>query len=50
MAPAGPTTEVNCYSFLKHMELNMKKKLLCCALLAGIGMAQSAMAQSYDDR
>jgi OOP family OmpA-OmpF porin len=32
------------------MELNMKKKLLCCALLAGIGMAQSAAAQSYDDR
>jgi OOP family OmpA-OmpF porin len=32
------------------MELNMKNKLLCCALLAGIGMAQSAMAQSYDDR
>ena len=28
----------------------MKKKLLCCALLAGVGMAQSAMAQSYDDR
>jgi OOP family OmpA-OmpF porin len=32
------------------MELKMKKKLLCCALLAGIGMANSAMAQSYDDR
>ena len=28
----------------------MKNKLLCCALLAGIGMAQSAAAQSYDDR
>ena len=28
----------------------MKKKLLCCALLAGIGMSQSATAQSYDDR
>ncbi len=28
----------------------MKKKLLCCALLAGMSMAQSAMAQSYDDR
>ena len=28
----------------------MKKKLLFCALLAGIGMAQSAAAQSYDDR
>jgi hypothetical protein len=26
------------------MELNMKKKLLCCALLAGIGMAQTAAA------
>src|SRR6478609_5866813 len=28
----------------------MKKKLLCCALLAGMSMAQSAMAQSFDDR
>jgi OOP family OmpA-OmpF porin len=32
------------------MELNMKKKLLCCALLGAMGLAQSAMAQSYDDR
>jgi OOP family OmpA-OmpF porin len=32
------------------MELNMKKKLLCCALLAGVGMANTAAAQSYDDR
>jgi OOP family OmpA-OmpF porin len=32
------------------MELHMKKKLLCCALLAGVGMANSAMAQTYDDR
>ena len=28
----------------------MKKKLLSCALLAGMSLAQSAMAQSYDDR
>ena len=28
----------------------MKKKLLCCALLAGIGLSQAATAQSYDDR
>ena len=28
----------------------MKKKLLCCALLAGMSMAQSVMAQNYDDR
>jgi len=28
----------------------MKKKLLCCALLAGMSMAQSAVAQDYDDR
>ena len=28
----------------------MKKSLLCCALLAGIGMANTAAAQSYDDR
>ena len=28
----------------------MKKKILCCALLAGMSLAQSAMAQSYDDR
>jgi OmpA-OmpF porin, OOP family len=32
------------------MELNMKKKLLCCALLGAISMAQSAMAQDFDDR
>jgi len=32
------------------MESNMKKKLLCCALLAGFGMVQSAAAQTYDDR
>jgi OOP family OmpA-OmpF porin len=32
------------------MELNMKKKLLCFALLAGLGMAQAAAAQTYDDR
>jgi OOP family OmpA-OmpF porin len=31
------------------MELNMKKKLLCCALLA-MGFANAAMAQDYDDR
>ncbi len=28
----------------------MNKKLLCAALLAGIGMAQAASAQEYDDR
>ena len=28
----------------------MKKKLLCFALLAGLGVVQSAAAQSYDDR
>ena len=44
MAVAGPITEVN-FSYLVHMELNMKKKLLCCALLAGMSMAQSVMAQ-----
>lgn len=27
-----------------------KKKLLCCALLGALGVAQSAMAQDYDDR
>jgi OOP family OmpA-OmpF porin len=32
------------------MELNMKKKLLCCALLAGLSMAQAAAAQDYDSR
>jgi OOP family OmpA-OmpF porin len=32
------------------MELNMKKKLLSCALLACVGMANTAAAQSYDDR
>jgi len=49
MATAGPITEVNFFN-LVHMELNMKKKLLCCALLAGMSMAQSVMAQDYDDR
>jgi OOP family OmpA-OmpF porin len=48
MASAGPITEVN--FFPVHMELNMKKKLLACALLAGMSMAPAAMAQSYDDR
>ena len=28
----------------------MKKKLLCCALLGGLSMANAAMAQDYDDR
>jgi OOP family OmpA-OmpF porin len=28
----------------------MKKKLLCCALLAAAAMAQSAVAQDFDDR
>jgi OmpA-OmpF porin, OOP family len=41
---------VNFFLIDYQMELNMKKKLLCCALLAGIGMAQTAAAQSYDDR
>jgi OOP family OmpA-OmpF porin len=49
LAIAGPITEVN-FFLPVPMELNMKKKLLCCALLAGMSMAQSAMAQSYDDR
>jgi OOP family OmpA-OmpF porin len=32
------------------MEQIMKKKLLCCALLGAVSMAQSAFAQDYDDR
>ena len=28
----------------------MKKRLLSCALLGALGMAQSAMAQDFDDR
>jgi OOP family OmpA-OmpF porin len=32
------------------MELNMKKKLLCCALLGAMSIANQAMAQDYDDR
>jgi len=28
----------------------MKKKLLCCAMLGAMSMAQSAMAQDFDDR
>jgi OOP family OmpA-OmpF porin len=32
------------------MEFIMKKKLLSCALLAGMSMAQTVLAQDYDDR
>jgi OOP family OmpA-OmpF porin len=32
------------------MELNMKKKLLCCALLGAMTFANTALAQDYDDR
>jgi OOP family OmpA-OmpF porin len=32
------------------MEQTMKKKLLCCALLGAAAMAQSAVAQDFDDR
>jgi len=32
------------------MEFVMKKNLLCCALLAAAAMAQSAVAQDFDDR
>src|SRR5690242_14141229 len=32
------------------MELNMKKKLLCCALFGAMSIANQAMAQDYDDR
>jgi OmpA-OmpF porin, OOP family len=31
-------------------ELNMNKKLLCAALLSGLGVAQIASAQDFDDR
>ena len=31
-------------------ELNMNKKLLCAALLGGLGVAQAASAQDFDDR
>src|SRR6476660_2924727 len=31
-------------------ELNMNKKLLCAALLGGLGVAQAAAAQDFDDR
>jgi len=33
-----------------NMEQIMNKKLLCCALLGAMAMAQSAMAQDFDDR
>jgi OOP family OmpA-OmpF porin len=32
------------------MEQTMKKKLLCCALLGAVAMAQTASAQDFDDR
>src|SRR3546814_15391587 len=34
----------------RSKELNMNKKLLCAALLAGLGVAGAASAQTYDDR
>src|ERR1700741_3326983 len=37
-------------TFSSAMELNMKKKLLCCALLGAMSLTHSAMAQDYDDR
>jgi OmpA-OmpF porin, OOP family len=36
------------YSLIK--ELKMNKKLLCAALLGGLGFAQAASAQEFDDR
>lgn len=50
MAPAGPDTDVTLFFLTSAMELNMKKKLLCCALLGAMSMAQSVMAQDFDDR
>jgi len=32
------------------MEPIMKKNLLCCALLGAMAMANTAMAQEFDDR
>jgi OmpA-OmpF porin, OOP family len=37
-------------SFTNNLELSMKKKLLCCALFGAMAMAQSAVAQDFDDR
>ena len=31
-------------------ELNMNKKLLCAALIGGLGVAQAVSAQDFDDR
>ena len=44
----GPIAEGE--RFLNCMELDVKKKLLRCPLAAGMNMAQSVMAQDYDDR
>jgi len=42
-------TRFTCFLYLIK-ELNMNKKLLCAALLGGLGVAQAAYAQDFDDR
>jgi OOP family OmpA-OmpF porin len=53
MARVGPSefesTLVNAIPTLIK-ELKMNKKLLCAALLCGLGVAQAASAQTFDDR
>src|SRR5690606_32176687 len=43
-------SRTRCNVFLPIKELNMNKKLLCAALFAGLGVAQAASAQTFDDR
>jgi OOP family OmpA-OmpF porin len=51
MARVGPSEFVSTlYRYYLIKELKMNKKLLCAALLGGLGVAQAASAQTFDDR
>jgi OmpA-OmpF porin, OOP family len=51
MAWTKRPSPITLYRFLYLIkELNMNKKLLCAALLSGLGVAQIASAQDFDDR
>jgi OOP family OmpA-OmpF porin len=55
MACVGPSERNEFVSTLLRVttlikELKMNKKLLCAALLCGLGVAQAASAQTFDDR
>ena len=45
-----PSERKNDGFFTLIKELNMNKKLLCAALIGGLGVAQAVSAQHFDDR